>query len=297
MGKTLKAPDAGGRIRWINTAGFEIEMADGRHILLDPFLSGEVDGIVCHPMSLDEIEKCDYLLLSHIHIDHAADVGRIQKKFPGVNIFVGDLSADPLCEWQNLNCARLYRVRGGERFEFGDLTIEVFSGRHTESPRGYFRNSPKFRNPDGSLSLSDWFGNLELNNYRLTLCDGTRIMVWAGMTSADQKRRLAGVRSDMALMHVSPKQDFGEFAELVETMGARIVIPHHYDFTEEFFKKVPDVLNDMSEENRLRFVENGEFLMDRYMEALGAAVRAKSPLTRLRTLEHHRWYTFGFALE
>ena len=177
----------GGLIRWINTAGFELVMSNGKHILLDPFLSGNVDGVLCHPMELEEIKQCDYLLLSHIHIDHAADVARIQEKFPDVVIFVGDLSADPLCEWLNINCARICRVRSGEVYEFDDLLVEVFAGRHTESPRGYYRGAKKFRNQDGSVSLSDWFGNLELNNYRLTLCDGTRIMVWAGMTSQDRR--------------------------------------------------------------------------------------------------------------
>lgn len=95
----------GGRIRWINTAGFEIEMSNGKHILVDPFISGATpDGIVCYPMELDEIERCDYLLLSHTHIDHAADVGKIQKKFPKLNLFAGDLSADALCREQNLDC-------------------------------------------------------------------------------------------------------------------------------------------------------------------------------------------------
>lgn len=287
----------GGKIRWINTAGFEIEMKNGKHILLDPFLSGEMDGIVCYPLDIDNIERCDYLLLSHIHMDHAADVARIQKKFPDMILFVGDLSADPLCEWQNVNCARIYRVRSGETYEFDDLKVEVYAGRHTESPRGYYRESKKFRNEDGSVSLSDWFGNLELNNYRLTLCDGTRIMVWAGMTSPDQKHRLKGVRSDISLMHVSPKQDFKEFAELVEAMGTKIVIPHHYDFTEEFFKKIPDAMRDMSKENQERFIVGGQFLMESYLDALGTEIRKAAPSTQLRMLEHHKWYSFGFALE
>ena len=285
----------GGKIRWINTAGFEIVMSNGRHILLDPFLSGAVDGVVCYPMNIDEIEQCDYLLLSHIHIDHAADVERLQKKFPQMLIFVGDLSADPLCEWQDINCARVYRVRSGEEYQFDDFKVEVFAGRHTESPRGYYRASKKFRKPDGTLSLSDWFGNLELNNYRLTLCDGTRIMVWAGMTSSDQKNRLRGVHSDIALMHVSPKQDFNEFAELIEAMGSKLVIPHHYDFTEKFFEKVPEAMRDMSKDNQEHFIIDGIFRMDQYLDALGKAVREKSPSTDLLMLEHHKWYLFGLA--
>lgn len=286
----------GGKIRWINTAGFELVMANGAHVLLDPFLSGEVDGIVCHPMDLDKIERCDYLLLSHIHIDHAADVEKIQEKFPQVNIFVGDLSADPLCEWQKINCARIYRVRSGETYEFDDLKIEVFAGRHTESSRGYYRSGKKFRNPDGSLSLSDWFGNLEMVNYRLTLCDGVQIMIWGGMTSPDQKNRLRGVRSNIALMHVSPKQSFEEFAELIAAMGTQIVIPHHYDFTEGLFRKIPDAMKDMSLENQKLFIEGGVFQTKKYMDALGMAVREKSPDTELMMLKHHQWYSFQFSI-
>jgi len=281
------------QIRWINTAGFEIIMSNGKHILLDPFLSGEVNGLVCYPMELDEIKQCDYLLLSHIHSDHAGDVGRIQKKFPKMNLFVGDLSADPLCQWQDIDCGRLYRVRPGEKYEFDDLTIEVFAGRHTESPRGYFRK--KNKNADGSFQYDGWFGSLELQNYLLTTCDGTRILVWAGMTSPDQMHRFAGLNPNIALMHVSPKQDFEEFARLTSAMNTQVIIPHHYDFTEVLFDSAPDMMKDMSEENKKKFIVDGRFSFPKYMEALGDACRRKNPSAQLMTLEHHKWYRFGFC--
>ena len=66
----------GGKIRWINTAVFEIMMKNEKPILLDPFLSGEMDGIVCYPLDIDNIESCDYLPLSHIYMNHAADLMR-----------------------------------------------------------------------------------------------------------------------------------------------------------------------------------------------------------------------------
>lgn len=270
-------------------------MADGAHILLDPFLSGTLSGILCHPMELSEIHRCDYLLLFHIHVDHAANVGRIQKKFPGLRLFVGDLSADPLCTWQDIDCARLYRVRPGETYEFDNLTIEVFSGRHTESPRGYFRKD--LLHPEDPATLSDWFGNLELQNYLLTLCDGTRILVWAGMTSEDQIHRFAGIHPDIALMHVSPKQDFSEFARLSAAIGAKVIIPHHYDFTEALFAAKPELLGHMSAENQRDFVRDGVFDFARYLKALEAACRKECPGTALLPLQHHRWYRFGFCKE
>ncbi len=288
----------GGNILWINTAGFEICMANGKHILIDPFISGTTpDGIVCYPMSIDEIKACDYLILSHTHSDHAADVGEIQEKFPKLNLFVGDLSADALCEEQNIDCARLYRVRGGEIYEFDDLKIEVFSGRHTESPRGYRKSGKDFKKEDGSFWALQWYGNLEFLNYRLTLCDGTVIFLWGGMTSPDQKRRFKDMNANIAVMQVSPKQSFEEFAELIHEVRAQIVIPHHYDFTEKFFEAVPQVMEAMSEENKKRFVLNGKFQWKVYMEALADAVREKSPETDLFPLDHHRWYRFGFTCE
>lgn len=283
------------QLRWLNTAGFEIIMSNGKHILLDPFLSGTLNGIECYPVALDEIEGCDYLLLSHIHVDHAADVAVIQKKFPKLNLFVGDLSADPLCTWQDVDCARMYRVRPGEKYQFDDITIQVLAGRHTESSRGYYRRSPQFTRADGSLELGGWFGNLEFQNYLITTCDGTRIFVWGGMTSEDQIHAAAGLNPNIALMHVSPKQDFHEFARLTSAMNAQVIIPHHYDFTEALFDADPDKMKDMSLKNQAAFVVDGKFRFDRYMAALEEACREKNPSAALMMLEHHRWYWFGFV--
>ncbi len=96
-------------------------------------------------------------------------------------------------------------------------------------------------------------------------------------------------------MHVSPKQDFEEFAALNAAIGSKVVIPHHYDFTESFFKAVPAALQDMSEENRRLFVRNGEFDFAAYMRALEEACRRKAPGMALLTPEHHKWYWFGFC--
>lgn len=287
----------GGKIRWINTAGFEIIMSNGKHVLIDPFLSGSLDGIECYPMSIGEIESCEYLILSHTHSDHAADVKEIQEKFPGVNIFLGDLSADSICEEQNLDCKRIYRVRSGESYEFDDFRLEAFSGRHTESSRGYFRNAKEFLKSDGSFYRQQWFGNLEFMNYRITLCDGTKIFIWGGMTSPDQKYKFRDMGVNISLMHVSPKQNFEEFAELVNAIRTQIVIPHHYDFTEKLFEALPHFIDSMSEENKAAFVHDGKFDMKAYMLALGEAVKTRAPQTDLITLEHHKWYSFGFAVK
>lgn len=285
----------GVRLRWINTAGFEIVTSDGKHILLDPFLEGRVRELECYPLPLEEIEACDYLLLSHVHFDHAKNVEDIQRKFPQLNLFCPDLSADALCREQHVSCARLYRVRSGETYEFDDLTIQCFAGRHTESPRGYYRDGKDFVRPDGSPDDCMWFGNLELVNYLITTADGTRILVWAGMTSPDQKHRLRNLRPNIALMHVSPKQDFEDFAALTAAIGTQVIIPHHYDITEKVFEAFPHMIKDSSEENQRLYFTDGKFSTPKFMKALEAACRKKNPSAALLMLEHHKWYRFGFT--
>ena len=285
----------GVKLRWLNTAGFEIVMSNGKHILLDPFLDGRVGRLECYPISIDEIEGCDYLLLSHTHFDHAKNVEDIQKKFPKLNLFCPDLSADALCREQHVDCGRIYRARSGEKYEFDDVTIECFAGRHTESSRGYYRTGKDYLKPDGSPDDLMWFGSLELINYLITTNDGTKILVWAGMTSSDQKHRFKGLKPNIALMHVSPKQDFNEFAELTEAMGTQVIIPHHYDATEKLFEAIPDMLNDSSEENKKNFIIDGKFSFTRFMKALEKACQEKNPSAELLMLEHHKWYRFGFT--
>ena len=200
-----------------------------------------------------------------------------------------------LCAEQDIDCARIYRVRGGEVYEFDDLKIEVFTGRHTESSRGYRKSGKDFYNTNGDFWPLQWYGNLEFYNYRLTLCDGTVLFFWGGMTSEDQKYRFKNMNAGIAVMQVSPKQSFDEFAELIHAIRARVVIPHHYDFTEKLFEKNPGAMEAMSEENKARFIQNGRFQWTAYMKALASAVRAKSPETDIIPLEHHVWYSFGFT--
>lgn len=138
---------SGCSLRWLNNAGFEIILPGGAHLLVDPWF----DQAEIFPVAVDSLERADYVLLTHIHFDHADSIGDIQKKFPNARILVGDLSASPLCELQHLNVEKLYRVRGGETYEFADVKIEAISGRHTESKRGgYYMEGDKVK-PDGTL--------------------------------------------------------------------------------------------------------------------------------------------------
>ena len=164
----------GMKFRWLNNAGFEMELSRGKHLLVDPWL----DEAQIYPISIDEIERADYVLLTHTHDDHSDSIGRIQKRFPQAAIFVGDLSAEALCKEYDLNVERLFRIRGGEEYEFDDVKIEVISARHTESKGGNYWDRGYCIQKDGSRRETMWYGSLEMYNFRITDVNGYRAVVW-----------------------------------------------------------------------------------------------------------------------
>ena len=99
------------------------------------------------------------------------------------------------------------------------------------------------------------------------------------MTSEDQIYRFAGLQPDIALMHVSPKQDFEEFANLVKAINPKIIIPHHYDCTEVLFKAIPDAMKDMSEENKRTLSSTEHLILTDIWLRWKKACQEKNPTT------------------
>lgn len=286
--------DNGVRVRWLNTAGFEMVLPGGAHLLVDPWL----DSSDVYPFPLEKIERADYVLLSHVHFDHAQDIAAILAKFPKARLFVGDLSVDALCREQRVSLTNVCRVRPGEEYQFDDVKINVYAGRHTENARGVYRPA-EFDSDVSSLdSLTGWYGSMELQNYLITAADGTRVLVWAGQTTPDQKYRFAGLRPDVACMHLSPKQDPGVFAGLVQAIGAKVVVPHHHDLTEPLLRSRPELIDQMlPPEAKEAYLVDGQFSAEAFVGRFAQVIKERVPTAAMMQLEHHKWYRFGLAWE
>lgn len=277
---------AGFKLRWLNNAGFEMILPGGKHLFVDPWL----DEAEIYPVPIDTIDRMEYVLITHTHFDHCDSIAHIQEKFPKAAIFVGDLSADALCMEFGLNVERLFRVRGGECFEFDDVKIEAIAARHTESSRGNYYHHGYCIRKDGSRSPTNWFGSLEMLNYRITAADGSKIVIWGGMTTEEQIHRMRNYKgNDLAVMHVSPKQDFSLFVRLVESIGPKVVIPHHYDLWDVLFSKNPEMLKDCSLPPEQVNEQNILNTIKMQLEKDCATVEFFTP-------EHHKWYRFGLAV-
>lgn len=289
---------SGIKMRWINNAGFEIVLPSGRHLLVDPWL----DNASYWTFSAENIERCDYVLLSHIHGDHAADCITLQQKFGRYVLMCPDKSIEALMLSQDLDVRNIYRVNDGRKYEFDDIIVEVFGSRHTES------NSFKSWRPkdptlgfQGFVSTAD-YGTLDVVNYLITSkVDGTKIIVWAGMTTEDQKYALKDTRADIAIVHISPKQDMNLMGQMIANWSPKVVMPHHYDI----WDAVGGISWDMHKvsvtpeqfERYLPAVKpegpTSGFNTALYMADQGAAIKKFAPNSDFLMVEHQKWYRFG----
>lgn len=295
--------DNGVQLRWYNNAGFEVILPSGRHLLVDPWLDNA--GYWVFPSS--EIERVDYVLLSHIHGDHAADVCTLQERFGRFVLMVPDMSIESLMLGQDLDIRNIYRVNDGRTYEFDDIIVEVYGSRHTES------NSFKSWRPkeEGQgfvdfVSNAD-YGTLDVVNYVITSkADGTKIVIWAGMTTEDQKYALANTRADIAIVHISPKQDMDLMGQMIAAWAPKVVIPHHYD--------IWDTVGGISWKTHMRSVtpEQAEKYLPKedpgddkpsgfnsalYMADQAAAIKEHAPQSSFLMIEHQKWYRFSSGYE
>ena len=63
-------------ITWLGHSTFTVELADGKVLLIDPWLEGNPS----HPKG-HQLERVDVMLMTHGHVDHFADVISVAKKF------------------------------------------------------------------------------------------------------------------------------------------------------------------------------------------------------------------------
>lgn len=90
-------------------------------------------------------------------------------------------------------------------------------------------------------------------------------------------------------MHVSPKQDMGQFTELVKAINPKVMIPHHYDFWDVMFKENPSMMKEAS--------LPPEKMNEKYiLGAIRDAVERSCLHTTFFIPEHHRWYRFGLGV-
>ena len=266
------------RLRWINVQCYEIELPNRKIIVTDPFyldsdsfrkrtkrLPAKITdefGVYLHSgFSAEDFTGADYILLNHIHADHANLVGDLWRRFYGRILVPGDCALE-IAQVFDIPYAALYPLYPGNTYYFDDFTLQVFPGAHDNrvfregsylTPSAEKKRMVMMPNPD--LFNMPWpnntwgLGSIHNLNYVITTKNNFKIDFSAGRDFEEHVQHMQSVRPNLMLRHRIRSDSPEECAKQIETLGAQLMLPLHHNnarATEEdlneYFQKVNEIL-------------------------------------------------------
>ncbi len=189
-------------------------------ILFDPFLTG-------NPLATAKAGDvdCDYIILSHGHIDHVGDAIAIAKRNNATIIANYELTT--WCEQQETSVHPMH-IGGAYDFDFGRVKLTI---AHHGSGYADGDNMVYMGNPAGILVTTEG-----------------KTLFHAGDTGLFYDMKLIGEMNaiDIALLPVGDNFTMGldDAAKAVEFLNSKLAIPMHYD-TFDLIKADPEAFVSM----------------------------------------------------
>lgn len=237
----------GVRIKWLGCACFEMDFG-GATVVNDPWITNNAKT----ELTWEDVEKCDYITLTHGHYDHTLDIPALVKKFDSC-LLCGENTAVPMMRFADMNPMRVYPMYPNLELDFDAVKIKALYGRHTPLPGTVserdeiWKNHPKNDGTPVFMELGKW-GDFEYRNFLYTAPNGTKILVWGNrMNRPDQRNLLREVRPDIAILQTTVADNAGVVAaEACRDCGCKIVIPHHFDFPKDYAHHVQNLGEELA---------------------------------------------------
>ena len=251
----ISLAQGGVRLSYFGTAGWEI--TDGKTVVLvDPYLSRlkmATPGAPAAPedhrdaVALDDvaksdesvidahIQRADFILITHTHIDHILDMPYIARK-TGATV-IGTESTINFARASGVPDAQLFPVQGGDVLELGALSLRVIPSLH-----GILRHSPaiSFFHPPPQSTIFPANAKTPFRVRDLLIEGGTlaylirlngvQVLVFGSMNYIE--REVEGLRPDVALIGAATeRREINEYtSRLLRALGnPRLVLPTHWD--------------------------------------------------------------------
>ncbi len=189
-------------IKWLGHYAFEIRTGD-QTVLVDPFVNDNPVATV----SADDLEA-DFILVTHGHADHVADVASIANR-TGATVIAPVEAATWFQSQQNVENTIQLNLGGGIQLPFGHVRMTI--AHHSSSM------------PDGSYG-----GNPA--GYILTLAEGK--VYFSGDTALFMEMELYGRQGvDLAILSMGDHFTMGpdDSVEAVKMLKPARVVPAHFN--------------------------------------------------------------------
>ena len=194
-------------ITWLGHSTFLLRTPGGRHVLLDPWLTGNPS---C-PEPLKKPGPLDLIVVSHGHFDHMDDLVRISRESGATVVGIFEL-----CDWLGRKGIQATSPmnKGGSQ-EIAGVRITMTDARHSS---GYVDNGQMV-----------YMG--EPAGYVIRLEDG-RVLYYSGDTCLFGDMRLIGemYKPEIAFLPIGDRftMDPAQAAKACEFLGVRQVVPMHW---------------------------------------------------------------------
>ncbi len=234
------------KLTYLGTAGWKID--DGNlTVLIDPYISRvklgtgpgispqdrramvkRTDYFVSDTLSIDSlITKADFILVHHAHFDHLSDVPYIARK-TGAKVIGTETTCNILRAYGIPN-EQLYPVRGGEDYQFENLSVRVIPSIHSALNNKHYLDSRTYTEvPEAPLRVSEFIEGGSL----MFLVRFTRHKVLTMGSMNFVERELEGIWPDVLLAGVNRSQlGLYKYNErlLRVTNNPKVIIPTHWD--------------------------------------------------------------------
>ena len=229
-------------LTYFGFAGWQIEAA-GKTVLVDPFLTGvrfrdqanapPTEDSIINPDTAEidrHIQKADYVLITHAHVDHALEAPYISNKYGAV--IIGHEGAANIAKAYGVSDRNLIVVRGGEDFDFGDFSLRVIRSIHSPLDQKRYNSWPAAGTAPPGLKAP-----LRMNDFKeggtliyLLRIAGHEILIMGGMNYLD--RELEGLKPDIAVLGagISRRENYRYAGRLMDAIGnPPIVLATHWD--------------------------------------------------------------------
>lgn len=211
--------------RWLGVAGLELKVSD--HILvIDPYftrfpLRRALFGRVQPSKELiaEKIQRCNFVLITHAHFDHAMDVPDVVRNTGAVAF--GSPNTCRLLAACGVPDEKIQRVKAGDKLTLASFNVEVLRAEHVKIPGFTAGRLPPTLKPP-----------LRARDYRMD--EDFAFMVTVGghrLLTDPGERPEAGVPADV--LFVFPDREEKYYKSLLPRVQPKIIIPNHWD---DFFR-------------------------------------------------------------